>query len=354
LTSDPEDEQDEDEDDDEDDEDGPAPERGAIHPAAEPAVRRSKRPVVSKVLNLHLPTFDGQKDQTLGWLYSVEDRFETAVPPLDGRAKIVQISGALTGNALTWYTAYRKSPRTPAWLNDYKQFRKVFLRAFTDPLEDERAQNEFDALRQTGSVTDYTTAFERLRTQLGLTDEVDDHSPLIVHKYLVGLKIPIQRQLQRLAGGPPKKLHHLIRAAELIDIQEARIKDIQQHAKETNKTTEKSASGTKDANTGGNKKSQTGQTSTNVRPNTDGNRAQRAESSSPAATVNRPTTRSQTQGSAVKCYNCQGFGHIAKECTEPKRPRASETNTLAAREGRIQTIESDDETFVRNTLNPGN
>ncbi|GKG52276.1 integrase, catalytic region, zinc finger, CCHC-type containing protein, partial [Tanacetum coccineum] len=23
----------------------------------------------------------------------------------------------------------------------------------------------------------------------------------------------------------------------------------------------------------------------------------------------------------VKCYNCQGEGHIARQCTQPKRPR---------------------------------
>ncbi|GJS47420.1 retrovirus-related pol polyprotein from transposon TNT 1-94, partial [Tanacetum coccineum] len=24
---------------------------------------------------------------------------------------------------------------------------------------------------------------------------------------------------------------------------------------------------------------------------------------------------------AVKCYNCQGEGHMARQCTQPKRPR---------------------------------
>ncbi|GKD75974.1 retrovirus-related pol polyprotein from transposon TNT 1-94, partial [Tanacetum coccineum] len=27
------------------------------------------------------------------------------------------------------------------------------------------------------------------------------------------------------------------------------------------------------------------------------------------------------QGKVVKCYNCQGEGHMARHCTQPKRPR---------------------------------
>jgi chemotaxis protein histidine kinase CheA len=332
----------------------PAQARAEDRVSAGPEAQGATRVVVPKVLNLHLPTFDGQKDQALGWLYSVEDRFDMAVPPLEDRAKIVQISSALTGNALVWYTAYRKSPHTPQWLTSYKDFRKAFLRAFTDPLEDERAQNEFDVLRQTGSVTDYTTAFDRLRTQIGLGDSKEDSNPLLVHKYLVGLKVPIQRQLQRSEEGPPKTLRRLVRHAERIDIQEARIKDMQQHAQAANKSTEKSTS-TKDSNTGGNKKSQSGQTSAERRPTTEtSTRSNRAESTAPSSTNTRPQTRSQTQSSTVKCYNCNGFGHIAKECTEPCRPRASDTNNLSARGARIDPVESDDETFVRDTLHPGN
>lgn len=345
---------DEDDDEDEDEDDVPA-QAQAQETAATVSVKKRSKPVVSKVLNLHLPPFDGQKDQALGWLYSVEDKFETAVPPLEDRVKIVQIASALTGNALTWYTAYRKSPTTPRWLVKYKNFRGEFLRAFTDPLEEERAQNEFDVLRQTGSVTDYTTAFDRLRTQLGLGSKEDSHNSLLVHKYLVGLKVPIQRQLQRLEGGPPKTLRRLVRAAERIDIQEARIKDMQQHAQASNKPADKST-GRRDSTATGSKKSQPGQTSTTVRPNSDtGNRATRAESTPSESTSARPQTRSQTQSSTVMCYNCKKTGHIAKYCTEPRSTPAPGTNTMTAREARLEKLDdSDDEPYSRGSRHQGN
>nr|GEY15312.1 hypothetical protein [Tanacetum cinerariifolium] len=32
-------------------------------------------------------------------------------------------------------------------------------------------------------------------------------------------------------------------------------------------------------------------------------------------------TNTGGQARVVKCYNCQGEGHMARQCTQPKRPR---------------------------------
>ncbi|GJX01744.1 retrovirus-related pol polyprotein from transposon TNT 1-94 [Tanacetum coccineum] len=46
------------------------------------------------------------------------------------------------------------------------------------------------------------------------------------------------------------------------------------------------------------------------------------------ATSSRGNTTSR-QARVVKCYNCQGEGHMARKCTQPKRPRNAAMNTLA-------------------------
>ena len=37
--------------------------------------------------------------------------------------------------------------------------------------------------------------------------------------------------------------------------------------------------------------------------------------------IGAANTCPQPRGKGLQCYNCQGFGHIARECTQPHRPR---------------------------------
>ncbi|GJR26936.1 retrovirus-related pol polyprotein from transposon TNT 1-94 [Tanacetum coccineum] len=39
--------------------------------------------------------------------------------------------------------------------------------------------------------------------------------------------------------------------------------------------------------------------------------------------TNSRGTNAAGQPRVVKCYNCQGEGHMARQCTQPKRPRNS-------------------------------
>nr|GFD09529.1 hypothetical protein [Tanacetum cinerariifolium] len=54
-----------------------------------------------------------------------------------------------------------------------------------------------------------------------------------------------------------------------------------------------------------------------------GNAAGYGEAHNRVGNVNRGQAR-PGQARTVKCYNCNGTGHIARSCTQPKRPHNSE------------------------------
>ena len=54
--------------------------------------------------------------------------------------------------------------------------------------------------------------------------------------------------------------------------------------------------------------------------------------------ISAANTHPQPRGKGLQCYNCQGFGHIARECTQPRRPRQQQTRSAQHQGGN-----SDDE-----------
>ena len=49
--------------------------------------------------------------------------------------------------------------------------------------------------------------------------------------------------------------------------------------------------------------------------------------------IGASNTRPQPCGRGLQCYNCQGFGHIARECTQPRRPRQQQQTWTAQQQG---------------------
>ncbi|GJZ38429.1 retrovirus-related pol polyprotein from transposon TNT 1-94, partial [Tanacetum coccineum] len=52
-----------------------------------------------------------------------------------------------------------------------------------------------------------------------------------------------------------------------------------------------------------------------------GNNAKRAGAAGNRGFQNRVGNANPSQGKPIKCYNCNGIGHIARHCTHPKRPQ---------------------------------
>ncbi|KIM50049.1 hypothetical protein SCLCIDRAFT_34725 [Scleroderma citrinum Foug A] len=66
--------------------------------------------------------------------------------------------------------------------------------------------------------------------------------------------------------------------------------------------------------------------------------------------IGAANTRPQPCGRGLQCYNCQGFGHIAHECTQPRRPRQQQQTRSTQHQGGNSNDErinaSDDESGI--------
>ncbi|KIM66637.1 hypothetical protein SCLCIDRAFT_21795 [Scleroderma citrinum Foug A] len=49
--------------------------------------------------------------------------------------------------------------------------------------------------------------------------------------------------------------------------------------------------------------------------------------------IGTANTHPQPCGKGLQCYNCQGFGHIARECTQPHRPQQQQHTRSAQQQG---------------------
>ena len=58
-----------------------------------------------------------------------------------------------------------------------------------------------------------------------------------------------------------------------------------------------------------------------------------ASGSGAPMSIGATNTHPQPRGKGLQCYNCQGFGHIARECTQPRRPRQQQQTRSAQQLG---------------------
>ncbi|XP_019441720.1 PREDICTED: uncharacterized protein LOC109346555 [Lupinus angustifolius] len=157
-------------------------------------------PGTIKLPKLHLQPFDGTEPQD--WVFQAEQYFNLyQVAPFQ-RVQLVVFS--MKGNALSWYKWMFNTNQLTSW----EEFTKALLIRF-GPSSFLNPQAELFKLKQTSTVMEYQSRFERLSNQVvGLTPE------MILNCFLSGLNPEIAIELAILQ---PFSVTHALRLAKLVE-----------------------------------------------------------------------------------------------------------------------------------------
>jgi hypothetical protein len=120
------------------------------------------RRIQGRTLRLDFPRFDG--DNPSGWSYKVNQFFDYYQTPLYQRVRMA--SFYMEGEALVWFQDADEAGQFPTWDAFLQALLTRFGLVYDDPMESPVK------LRQTTTVTEYTTQFEALSNRLrGISDK---------------------------------------------------------------------------------------------------------------------------------------------------------------------------------------
>ena len=116
--------------------------------------------------------FTGNKGATREFIAKCETIFDNQPARYPTHTtKIAFLTNLLKDEAYRWFLLYAISDNKPAWLGTYAAFKTEFLRIFSDTDTVENARMQIKELRQKGSASAYTTAFNQLASYLNWNDE---------------------------------------------------------------------------------------------------------------------------------------------------------------------------------------
>jgi hypothetical protein len=247
------------------------------------------------------PFFTGNRSEAAGWVLAVRLHITltpTMFPPDDENRKILFALAYIRGGDFSekWANNHKNAFLNPTVPNPFatlEAFFAAFEIAFRDHNRNEAARHQMEALRmkQGETVEAYTTAFESLQVDT----EYNDIS--LIEKYRRGLPKPIVEKIYSSADGTlPANLDGWKLKARQLDNLYRDYKDLGYNTSaQTNKP--------KAPNTGVRAPPQasTGSVSTSDAMDVDGH---------------------MRKGDFRKCYNCNKPGHIARNCSEPRRARS--------------------------------
>lgn len=180
------------------------PEPAHTHPPFFPSPNLSPAPQI-RPPNLQLLPFDGQ--EPLDWLFQAEKFFLFYQVPIEQRLPMAAFY--MKGEALSWYKWMYQNHQ----LFDWKSFSWALELRF-GPSSYENHQAELFKLRQSGSVSEYQTQFEKLCNRVyGLSPDA------LLNCFISGLYPEIRKEIAILK---PPSITQAIGLAKLI---EAKLKD---------------------------------------------------------------------------------------------------------------------------------
>ena len=233
-------------------------------------------------IRVDIPDFEGQlqPDEFVDWLQTIERVFELKEVPEDQRVKIVAVK--LKKHASIWWeNLKRKRERErKSKIKSWEKMRRELTRKF---LPDHYYQDNFiqlHNLRQKSlSVEEYTREFEKLMMKCDIQEKEEQ----TIARYLGGLNTDIAHPVQLQQYWT---LDDVIRLAIRIEKQLLKKSQFQPSSSRNPFYT---------------RKTQT----------TQPNPTNKTQAKTTTTNNTRPSFQSK---SVVKCFKCQGFGHIASEC----------------------------------------
>ena len=156
-------------------------------------------------LKLDVPRFDGH--DPLGWIFKISQFFDyQGIPELE---RLTIASFYMDGPALSWYQWMHRNGFFSSWPAMLQALESRFAPSFYDD-----PQGNLFKLQQTGSVTDYLTAFERLANRtIGIAPSS------LLSCFISGLVPELRREVQAL------RPISLPQAIELARLQEDKLLD---------------------------------------------------------------------------------------------------------------------------------
>jgi hypothetical protein len=283
--------------------------------SSDSSVTRQRRPprrsARSDDIRVEIPDFEGklQPDEFVDWLQTVERVFEYKEVPEEKKVKIITVK--LKKHASIWWENLKKNRECEGKrkIKTWEKMRRELTRKFLPVHYYQDNFLQLQNLRQKNlSVEEYTREFEKLMMKCDIHEKEEQ----TIARYLGGLNTDIAHpvQLQQYWS-----VEDVIRLALRVEKQIPK------------RSSYKNFSFTE--NSPYPRKPPVEQPSSSVKPS--------------------PKTSTQNKTKAVKCFKCQGFGHISSDC--PTR----RTITIIKGEAYEVSEEEEDEArddFEREDLDP--